>query len=100
MSLVRLSFKHGKTLDEARTHLASSVSQLTGQFPGIIQHVEWSEDRSSVQLAGTGFEIRMRVDPEEVHVTGDIPLLGRLLASPLMSGVKGVLERNFQKRLT
>lgn len=100
MSLVSLSFKHGKTLEEARAHLESSVQQIGGQFAALIQRIEWSEDRNSVQLAGTGFEIRMRVDAEEVHVTGDIPILARLLASPLVSGVKNALERNFQKRLT
>jgi hypothetical protein len=42
----------------------------------------------------------MRVDAQEVHVTGDIPILGKLLGSPLAGALKQIVQHNFQKRLT
>jgi hypothetical protein len=40
------------------------------------------------------------VDPQEVHVVGDVPLLGRLLGGPFGAGVKQIVQQSFQKRLT
>ena len=51
------------------------------------------------ELAGTGFDVEMRVDPVELHVVGDIPFLGQLLAGPVMSGVQGILQQTFHKQL-
>jgi hypothetical protein len=36
----------------------------------------------------------------EVHVSGDLPLLGALLGSPLVAGLKQIVQQTFQKRLT
>lgn len=100
MSFIHLTLKHGRTLEEARTLLEQTVDQARSQFGLLVQRVEWSADRNCVQLAGTGFDIKMSVDAHEVHVEGDIPILGRLLAGPLVTGLKGILQRTFHKQLT
>lgn len=100
MSLITLSVKHGRTLDEARQRLETTVSQVQSQFASMIERTEWSADRNTVRLVGKGFWIDMRVDAVEVHVVGDIPLLGRLLGGPLTAGLKRIVEKNFQKKLT
>jgi hypothetical protein len=66
----------------------------------MIQHVEWSADRNSVRLSGTGFTVDMRLDALEVHVTADVPLLGGLLSSPLVAGLKQIVQQTFQRQLT
>ena len=66
----------------------------------MVQNVDWSDDRNCVKLTGTGFVVEMRVDATEVHVTGDIPILGKLLSSPLAAGLKQIVQQNFQKPLT
>ena len=43
--------------------------------------------------------VELRVDDRDVHFTGDIPFVGKLLGSPLLKGLKGVVEDKFQKRL-
>ncbi len=55
MSELNLSLKHHKTQAEARQGLEASVRDAQNQFGGLIQRVDWSPDRNSVQLAGTGF---------------------------------------------
>jgi len=99
MSLINLSVKHGRTLEEARSRLELSVDDVSTRFKSFVQRVEWSSDRNVVKLFGTGFELEMRVDTEAVHLTGDIPLVGKLMASPIVNSLRSALEERFQKKL-
>src|SRR3954447_22629349 len=100
MPLIELTIKHGRPQDEARAQLAKSVEEARTQFAHVVQRVEWGPDPNHVQLTGTGFEVKMEVGPQDVHVTGDAPGLARWLAGPLVAGLKALLERNFPKQLT
>jgi hypothetical protein len=99
MALINLSVKHGRTLDEARRLLEKAVQEAQTRFGPMIQRIDWSADRSSVKLFGVGFEAEMRVDAVDVHVSGDMPFLGNLLSGPMVSGLKGIIQQTFQKRL-
>jgi hypothetical protein len=100
MSTIQLTVKHGRTLEEARKQLERAVAEVRSRFALLVQRVEWTEDRNGVTMSGTGFVVEMRVDAQNVHVTGDIPLLGQLLGGPLVAGLKQIVQRTFQKRLT
>ena len=76
-----------------------AVGTAQSQFSALIQSTEWSADRDRVKMRGTGFTLEMHVDAEHVHLSADVPLLGKLLGSPLLAGVRGILEQHFQKRL-
>jgi outer membrane protein TolC len=99
MSLINLSVKHGRTLEEARSHLEAAVHKVQSQFKALIQQVAWSADRSRVRLDGIGFWVEMWVDAQEVHVSGDLPLLGRLLGSPMATALQRIVQQTFQKKL-
>jgi hypothetical protein len=96
MSLINLSVKHGRTIEEARSRLETAVAEVSRNFGAMIRHVEWADDRNRVRIDGTGFGIEMWVDAQEVHATGDIPILGGLLGS----GLKQIVQQVFQKKLT
>ena len=100
MPLINLSVKHGRTLEEARSQLETAVQRVHSQFGALIRQVRWSVDRSQVHLDGMGFCVEMWVDAYEVHVSGDLPLLGALLGSPLAAGLKQIVQQTFRKRLT
>lgn len=99
MSLVNLSLKHGRSLEEARSNLELTVTALRLKFGHLLRQVEWTSDRDSVKLFGIGFEVEMRVDAQDIYLTADSPILGSLLASPVITGLRGIVERVFQRRL-
>lgn len=100
MALINLSLKHGQSLEEARSHLETAVHKVHSQFRMLVRQVAWSADRSRVRLDGVGFWVEMWVDAQEVHASGDIPLLSGLLGSPVTTGLKQIIQQTFQKKLT
>jgi Putative polyhydroxyalkanoic acid system protein (PHA_gran_rgn) len=100
MPLINLSMKHGQSLEEARSHLEMAVDKVHSRFSMLVRQVTWSADRSRVRLDGVGFWVEMWVDALEVHASGDIPLLGRMLGSPVATGLKQIIQQTFQKKLT
>jgi hypothetical protein len=99
MSLIDLTIEHRRTKDEAARRLATAVEEVRTSFGALVRQVDWAAERDRVRLGGVGFWIEMWVDDRAVHVTGDIPILGRLLGSPLASRVKSIVERTYQKQL-
>jgi len=99
MSLINLSLKHDKTLEEARSQLEAVVQQIQSRFGMMVQQIEWSTDRSEVRLNGIGFRIEMSVDDILVYITGDLPLLGHLLGGRVSTGIQQIVQKTFQKQL-
>jgi len=99
MSLITLSVQHGHTFDEARKHLETAVHEITSRFSTLVKRVEWSTDRSQVRLEGSGFWIKLQVDVQAVHLSADLPVLGRLLGGSVTTRLKEILQRTFQQKL-
>ena len=99
MPLMTLSVQHGHTFDEARKRLETAVHDITSRFGTLVRRVEWSTDRSQVRLEGIGCWIEMQVDAQAVHVSADIPVLGRLLGGSVTTGLKEIIQRTFQHKL-
>jgi hypothetical protein len=99
MPLMTLSVPHGHTVDEARRRLETAVHEITSRFGTLLRQVEWSPDRNQVRLEGSGFWIEMRVDVQAVHVSADLPVLGRLLGGSVTTRLKEILQRTFQPKL-
>ena len=99
MPLISLSLKHGRTLEEARRQLETTVHEVHGWCGALVQRVMWSADHNHVRLDGVGFWVEMAVDAQEVHVSGDLPVLGRLLGGPVATGLKQIVQQTFRKQL-
>ena len=100
MPLINLSVKHGRTVEEARSHLKTAVDKAHRQFRTLIRQVAWSADHDRVRLDGVGFWVEMWVDPQEVHASGDIALLGGLLGPRVATSLNQILQQTVQKKLT
>ena len=99
MPLVDLTVKHGRTLEDATRSLELAVQRISGQFGALVRRVEWAPDRRRVKVDGAGFWVEMWVDAQDVHATGDIPMLAGLFGSQLGSGLKQIVEQTFRKKL-
>ena len=97
MSLFHLTMKHGRTQDEARAALGQAVRAVQDRFGPLVRRVDWDADRSRVRVEGTGFWVEMKVDAQEVHASGDIPILGGLLGGSVGSGIKQIVKQAFEK---
>ena len=100
MPLINLSVQHGQSLEEARSRLDAAVHKVMNQFGALVHQVTWSTDHSRVRLDGRGFWLELWVDAQDVHATGDIPILGALLGSPIATGLRQILQQTFRKQLT
>jgi hypothetical protein len=100
MPLINLSVQHRQSLEEAQSRLEAAVHKVMNQFGAFVRQVTWSTDHSKVRLDGRGFWLELWVDAQDVHATGDIPLLGALLGSPIEAGLKQILQQTFRKQLT
>lgn len=99
MPLIICSVQHGHTFEEARQRLKTAVHAVTSRFGTLVRRVGWSTDRSQVRLEGIGCWIAMQVDAQAVHVSADIPVLGRLLGSSVTTRLKAMVRRTFQRTL-
>ena len=98
MSLLTLSVKHGQTQEQARDRLEKAIDQVRTQYGGMIHRVDWAPDRNAVKLTATGgVVVDMRVDAQDVHVTADLPGFLGMMASPLLLGLRGIVEKEFKQ---
>ncbi|MCA9110241.1 MAG: polyhydroxyalkanoic acid system family protein [Planctomycetaceae bacterium] len=100
MSEMKFAVKHDRTLQEARDVLEQTVNDAQAKFGFMIDKITWNDDRTQAEIAAKGAEIKAWVDPTEVHLTLDIPLLNKFLSGPIVQNLKGLVEDNFQKKLT
>jgi hypothetical protein len=96
MPVLTLTVKHGRTQEAARAELEQAVQQVQAQYATMVHRVVWSDDRNTVTIWGTGgIEVELRVDPQDLHVKGDVPNLLGLLGSPLLLGLQGAVRQHF-----
>jgi hypothetical protein len=99
MPLISLSVQHGRTQDEARRRLEETVGEISARFGAAVRRIEWAADRNRVRLEGVGLWLELWVDARAVHVTGDAPLVGRLLGGGVGSRLRELVERTFRRQL-
>ncbi len=100
MSVLRLSVQHGTTREQARDRVAQAITAAAAKVGPLLRGAQWSADRDAVKLNGPGFVVDLTIDDREVHMVADVSGLGGLLGSPVVAGIKQVLEQTFHKRLT
>jgi hypothetical protein len=97
MAMFHFSVKHGRSLDDASAKLRTVVDEAQAKMGRMINQVNWAPDGHSVKLVGTGFNFDLRVDAEQVHVEGDITLLGNLFGGKIAEGLKRIIGDRFKQ---
>ena len=97
MAMFHFSLKHGRTADDAAAKLRTVVDEAQSKMGRMINQVSWGADARSVRLVGTGFHFDLRVDPEQVHVEGDVAILGGLFGGKIAEGLKRIVGDRFKQ---
>jgi hypothetical protein len=84
MAALNRTFKHGQTWELAKANFETGIRNAEARHGAHFRSIEWSDDRTSARLRGKGFELHVRVDPECVHVTGQVPFFMKAFEGPLM----------------
>ncbi len=79
MAALNLSVKHGQTWDVAKANFEKGLARAGEKFGSYVRSVEWSDDRTSALVNGSGFNVRLWVDQEAVHAEGDVPFYVKFL---------------------
>jgi hypothetical protein len=95
MPVITFALQHGRTFEDARQPLETTVDEVHHRCGTLVQHVTWSADRTEVRLEGVGFWVEMRVDAQVVHVAGDVAGLG----GPLVQRLTQLVQHTFQRQL-
>jgi hypothetical protein len=91
MARVNLAIEHGQTLEAARAKFEQTIATVQTRFGKWVHNIKWSEDRSSVQLAGTGFEVDLTYDDTNVYIRGKVPIAFKLMERPVKAFIAQAL---------
>jgi hypothetical protein len=78
-----MTVEHGQTAEGARANFEKAIGAAHVQYGRWIQKVEWSPDRTAVNVSGTGFDVRLSFDERKVYARGTVPMVAKLLEAPI-----------------
>jgi len=95
--MFHFSVRHNRSVEDAAAKLRTVVEEAQSKMGKMINQVSWGPDGHSVRLIGTGFNFDLRVDAEQVHVEGDVALLGSLFGGKIAEGLKRIVGDRFKQ---
>jgi hypothetical protein len=83
MAQFDIAVEHGQTAEAARANFEKAIAAAQSQYGSWIQRLEWAPDRTSIGVAGTGFDVRLSYDDRNVYARGTIPIAVKWLEGPI-----------------
>jgi hypothetical protein len=68
-----------------------AIAKAQTRFATWVHQVNWSDDRTSVTLIGTGFNVDLSYDEQKVYVRGTVPIAFKLMEGPVRSFIAQAL---------
>jgi hypothetical protein len=91
MAKLNIAVDHGRNPAAARTNFERAISTAQHRFGKYIHRALWSEDRSSVRMAGPGFDVELSHDDKKVYANGTVPLAFKLMEGPIKAFITQAL---------
>ena len=92
MAQLDIAVEHGQTAEAARENFEKAIAAAHSQYGRFIRRLDWSPDRTSVGVAGTGFDVRLSYDDRKVYAQGTIPVAAKLLEVPIRAFIGRALR--------
>jgi hypothetical protein len=83
MAKVDIAVNHGQSPETAKANFERVIVAAQARYTSWIRVVDWSEDRRTARMVGTGFEVELSYDEEKVYARGSVPLAVKLLEGPI-----------------
>ena len=93
MAQLDLSVEHDQPMDVAQAKLEAGIAEAMSRFGSWVGRLDWSEDRHSAKVSGSGYEVRLWYDEHSFHAQGHIPLAWKLFEGAVRNHIRKVIER-------
>jgi hypothetical protein len=93
MARLDLSVEHDQPMDVAQAKLEAGIAEAMSRFGSWIGRLDWSEDRRSAMVSGSGYEVRLWYDEHAFHAQGQIPLAWKLFEGKVRNQIRKMVER-------
>ncbi len=92
MAKLDMAVDHGQTPEAARENFEKAVAAASAQYARWFHRLEWSGDRTAVDVSGPGFDVRLSYDDRRVYARGTIPMALKLLQGPIQAFITRALK--------
>jgi hypothetical protein len=91
MARVDLAVEHGQAPEATRANFEQAIETVQSRFGKWVHQVTWADDGSSVNLAGTGFDVELTYDDQKVYIRGTVPIAFKLMERPVKAFIAHAL---------
>lgn len=92
MARLDMAVDHGQTPEAARENFEKAVAAAQARYARWLHRLEWSGDRTAVEVSGPGFDVRLSYDDRKVYARGTIPMALKLLEGPIQAFIARALK--------
>jgi hypothetical protein len=92
MTQLDIAVEHGQTAEAARENFEKAIAAAHSQYGRFIHRLEWSPDRTDVDVSGAGFDVRLSHDDRKVFARGTTPVAVKPLEAPIKAFIARALR--------
>jgi Putative polyhydroxyalkanoic acid system protein (PHA_gran_rgn) len=93
MARLNLAVEHDLPMDQAQAKFEAGIDEAMSRYGSWVGRLDWSDDRQSVRVTGSGYDVRLWYDERLFHAQGHIPLAWKLFVGALRHQIRKVIER-------
>ncbi len=93
MARLHLALEHDHPLDVAQAKFEAGISEALERYGSWVDRVDWSEDRHSATVSGSGYQVRLWYDERLFHAQGQIPLAWKVFEGAIRHHIRKVIDR-------
>jgi hypothetical protein len=83
MAVLDIAVDHGQSRRVAGENFERAMTAAQKTYGSWVRRIEWSADRTSVKMVGTGFDLVISYDEKKVYARGTVPFAFKFFERPL-----------------
>lgn len=90
---MELSIEHGQTPASAQAAFEAGIHETMTRFRSWIGQADWSDDRRSMRLTGSGFDVSLWYDDTMLYVRGQVPFAWKLFEPAIRNHIQRAIQQ-------